>query len=333
MVDLPAEPNAYLREAPLIDGDWIDLYALELAEWGARIREEGIRLDEPEDNHPLAWHRITDPTDGSEIDAAVSRKLWTQTKKQLARFPGRIKMIDQRPYLSFKDHVKWKGRRNKGDLTSGIHTGMVVARWNQWVEEHGGEGAASFAGLKMGKLSSYLDGFRYNVCGNVKELDDEMAQRESLIESLQIRKLGRNGEDKFRPQVEHWRELALDFLREIYTMRKAIESINQRYFDGQQALFPPVAEGFNQLLTSLETAIDFFNEDLAGDAGRVEALLNDAGNGCRKSSPSVDPERLIENAEGAAKGQVAYMVDMAKADALDLLGETRQALELAERHV
>lgn len=332
-MDLPAVPNAYLREAPLIDGDWIDLYALELAEWGARIREEGFRLDEPEDNHPLAWHRITDPTDGSEIDAAVSRKLWTQTKKQLARFPGRIKMIDQRPYLSFKDHVKWKGRRNKGDLTSGIHTGMVVARWNQWVEEHGGEGAASFAGLKMGKLSSYLDGFRYNVCGNVKELDDEMAQRESLIESLQIRKLGRNGEDKFRPQVEHWRELALDFLREIYTMRKAIGSINQRYFDGQGVLFPPVANEFNNMLASLEEVVDIYNEGLVRDVERVERLLNGTGEGRQASPLTIDLAGIIENVEGSASEQVAYTVDMAKADALNLLGETRQALELVDRHV
>ena len=37
--------------------------------------------------------------------------------------------------------------------------------------------------------------------------------------------------------------------------------------------------------------------------------------------------------EGAARKQVAYMVDMAKADALDLLGETRQAWELVDRHI
>ena len=40
---------------------------------------------------------------------------------------------------------------------------------------------------------------------------------------------------------------------------------------------------------------------------------------------------IIENVQGSAKEQVAYMVDMAKADALDLLGETRQAFELVDR--
>ena len=37
--------------------------------------------------------------------------------------------------------------------------------------------------------------------------------------------------------------------------------------------------------------------------------------------------------EGAVREQVGYMVDMAKADALELLGDTRQAWELVHRHV
>ena len=44
-------------------------------------------------------------------------------------------------------------------------------------------------------------------------------------------------------------------------------------------------------------------------------------------------ELAIESVQGFAKEQVAYMVDMAKADALELLGETRQAFELVDRHV
>jgi hypothetical protein len=41
---------------------------------------------------------------------------------------------------------------------------------------------------------------------------------------------------------------------------------------------------------------------------------------------------LIENVQVAAQAQVAYLVDMAKAEALDLLGETRQAFKLVDRH-
>ena len=47
---------------------------------------------------------------------------------------------------------------------------------------------------------------------------------------------------------------------------------------------------------------------------------------------TIDLAALIENVQEAAGAQVAYMVDMAKADALDLLGETRQALEYTGMH-
>ena len=42
---------------------------------------------------------------------------------------------------------------------------------------------------------------------------------------------------------------------------------------------------------------------------------------------TLDLPGLIENLQGAARAQVDYLVDMAKSDALDLLGETRQAWE------
>ena len=57
------------------------------------------------------------------------------------------------------------------------------------------------------------------------------------------------------------------------------------------------------------------------------------GDGQQSSPLTIDLAGLIENVQGAAREQVAYMVDMAKSDALDLLGETRQAYELVDRHV
>ena len=144
----------------------------------------------PADNHPLAWYRITDPADGCEINAAVSSKIWAHTRKHLAGFPGRTKEVDQRIYLNFTDYLKWRRRRNKGDLMAGMRTGITVARWNEWVEARGGEGAASLAGLKVSRLGCYLDGCRYSVSRNSKEMKEEVDQRQSLLESLQVWKPG-----------------------------------------------------------------------------------------------------------------------------------------------
>ena len=128
-------------------------------------------------------------------------------------------------------------------------------------------------------------------------------------------------------------EFALRFLPEIYTLRKAISSINQRYFDGQDVLFPAESEGFDQLVALVEKLIANYNEDLAGSLERVEKLLDDAGDGHRESSLMIHLSGLILNVMGAAKEQVSYLVDMAKADALDLLGETRRASELVDLYV
>ena len=116
-------------------------------------------------------------------------------------------------------------------------------------------------------------------------------------------------------------------------MRRAINSINQRYFDGQQALFPTVIEGFDQLLGLTEKAVDIYNDALAGDIERLEGLSIETGGGQDESPLTIDLAGLIESVQGSIGEQVAYLVDMAKAEALDLLGETHQAFELVDRHV
>ena len=134
-------------------------------------------------------------------------------------------------------------------------------------------------------------------------------------------------------RVDHWKELALSFLPEIYTLRRAINSISQRYFEGQQTLIRTVAEGFDQLLTLLEKLVGIYNEALAEDIERLERMISETGDRQDESPPTINLAGLLENAQGSAKEQVSYMVDMAKAEALDLLGEPRQAFELVDRYV
>ena len=119
----------------------------------------------------------------------------------------------------------------------------------------------------------------------------------------------------------------------IGSLRGAIDSINQRYFDGQQILFSDSEEGLDQLLALVEKTVDIYNDALADDMERLERLLYETGDGQDESPLSIDQTGLFEAVREAVVDQVAYMVDMAKADALDLLGETRLELELVDRHV
>jgi len=71
---------------------------------------------------------------------------------------------------------------------------------------------------------------------------------------------------------------------------------------------------------------------LARDIERLERLFNETGDGQDESQLTIDLAGLVEAVQRVAKEQVANLVDMAKAEALDLLGETRQAFKLVDRH-
>ena len=161
-----------------------------------------------------------------------------------------------------------------------------------------------------------------------------MSRRESLLESVKVWEPDSSNDERFRQRVEHWKISALGFLPEIYILSRAINSISQRYFEGQDPLFSEVSDGFGQLLALVEKLVNIYNEALAGDIERSERLLMETGDWGQDESPlTIDLAGLVETVQGSAREQVAYLVDMAKADALDLLGETRQAFELVERHV
>ncbi len=138
---------------------------------------------------------------------------------------------------------------------------------------------ASLAGVKVGKLGCYLDRYSYRGCQDAKELAEESTRRRSLLESLQVENLGTGGDGGLRQRVEQWKESTLRFLAEIYTLRRAIDSIKQRYFEGQETLFPEVAEGFDQLLASSEKIVAIYNQALADDIERLECLSAETGNG------------------------------------------------------
>ena len=112
--------------------------------------EKGYLLEEPEDQHPLAWQRVIDPESGSAADGMATLKLWQQTKKHISAFPGRTKKIEGRQYLNFADYLKWRGRHAKGDRKSRIDRGLVVADWNEWVEQHGARVWHPWRKLKWG---------------------------------------------------------------------------------------------------------------------------------------------------------------------------------------
>jgi hypothetical protein len=162
--------------------------------------------------------------------------------------------------------------------------------------------------------------FRFELVMKINVTAKELLDREELISALfasQLAMLLSESGGKRRPDESHLRRLELchrlSLLRvdELLASREARTTVEARYLDGHAALFPELAARFeNQLRTSQEVA-----------ASAVRAAQLDGV----EPGPPKDPVAFNKRAGEL----VADVVEPAKAEALDKLGEGRQALDIA----
>ena len=107
-----------------------------------------------------------------------------------------------------------------------------------------------------------------------------------------------------------WRELAKNFLIEICSLDDAVAFVSKHYFDGRQILFPDYADCLEKLLGETSQLVEMFN-DLCEEQGDQSYLI--------------DLEKTRNDAGKISNGQVVKMVDMAKAEALESLGEDKNS--------
>ena len=83
----------------------------------------------------------------------------------------------------------------------------------------------------------------------------------------------------------------------------------------------------------IERLVDLYNRDLAEGLDRLMTLLR-KGDSQKSVDPfNLDPSTLDGLTAKAAKHEAAYLVDMARVEALDTMGEKEKALAILDRHV
>ena len=121
-----------------------------------------------------------------------------------------------------------------------------------------------------------------------------------------------------KEQIGGWKLALNTYLVELYATQQAITSISKVYFDGRQILFPDMVKVLAESIKDTEDIVGSFNGFFADTV---------------ELSGRIDLEALRQSASKEATQQLAYIVDMAKADALDAVGEYRAALEMVERYL
>ena len=162
-----------------------------------------------------------------------------------------------------------------------------------------------------------LDGLRV-------EQDDSTKEKERQVE-----------------RVMRWKAMAESFLSELYSARHAIRAISERYFDGCKVLFTGAYEQLKDTIGTMEGMVEIFNDGPARELEHYEGSVMAEGSQVDEGEAEesvrcgyqVELEELKAESKQQASGLATYLVDMAKAEALDFMGDNRAAVELVERHI
>lgn len=186
---------------------------------------------------------------------------------------------------------------------------MVTASWNQWVQEQGGNKTATPKNMAVKELKSSLNEFDYYIC--YVGTEEPLGRRKRILEDARywLSKAENNEQS-----VKDWKAVLEIHLSELYAYQKAIISISKSYFESQPILFQDLANDLAEIITDTEELVNSFNEifaDLFQLSNRID----------------------LETVRQRAKHRTSYTVDMAKAEALDSLGEREEGIKLVERYV
>lgn len=334
---LETVPMDFLRQVPLVDGEWMDAYVIELAEWGAILMKRGYSFKSVDDNSPYAVDRIGKVVDGNfvDADAGVLESTRKAARASLARYPGRRKEFEGRRYISFSDYSAWKRRSVKGKLEANLSHGLLARSWNRWVEEGG-----VLAGVKAGLIECFTQDYAFAVFPDV-QVEKRIKDRNRLLAGLRAHSLHdmENNEDghfmrlhsyekkTYRARVREWKELARAFLEEIYVLQLLTDTLSQRYFEGHSVLFPDVQERLDALIQGWEDLVDWYNDSIASEIEEHVRSLD---------TPSpfwLDAGLVKEQAQDKLPERMTYLVDQARAETLRSLGDHDLASDIMEKHL
>ncbi len=304
-VYLETVPIPFLQFVTMVEGEWLDRHALVLAEAGTLLTDKGYQPQETNDHHPLAWPRFLDGS-SNEIDRKEIHGLCKRADRHLKKFPGRTKEIDGRFYIHFEDYGSWPGRRVKGELQSNVSRGFITNSWNTWVDSKSGK--LKLAGVPVDRLQCYVEEHDYTVCP--RGVDGPLKQRDSLLNMM-----GQVGGQNTTRESTFCKTMAEMLLTNLYAFQQAVSTIRQRYFDGEEILFSDSVKSLADLTKYTEDLITEFNDNVA------------------EKPEKINMEALRQGADKVIVARVSYFVDMAKAEALDAVGEHQAATELVERHL
>jgi hypothetical protein len=136
----------------------------------------------------------------------------------------------------------------------------------------------------------------------------------------------------FRELVAAWCGQAETLLQEWGQFSATCRLVERRYFAGHPVLYPDVAQTLENLREVVAGLVNLVNEHYVADWQRSTRFREQPTDASDLFRPKpLDVVGIVETADGSAIAR--YLVDVAKAEALEKLGERAKAEAILEPHL
>jgi hypothetical protein len=304
-VDLGTTPVTVLRNAPLIDGQWVDKTAIELAEFGRLLRARRMKIEPGEVSYFATVRASAEDTKIAAMRAEVAARL--------ARFPGRTNQIGGRCYLHLDDYRAWPERKAGGSLP--ITRGVITWAWNHLLRKLSTGAGAKIAGVSLEMLGE-------NPSGGATHRQLDLPLNVKFMKEY----LGLPG------GLEIAASLISTLLIKTRAMAIASERLSRRHLQGRKILFKTSFTQLESLAEEARSFADIYNEIAETMYKQVPETVADAAvsfEGWRRFR-KIDFSKVEKAAQRKASGTVSEVVGTSKAHMLSRFGERDKTLKVYE---
>ena len=245
---LPSSPFPFLRHAPVIDNQWVDQNAVELAEFGCLLLQDGFELQERFEISDLGPHPLASCAfwPGDNDEGKDSKVLRDKVVENLSKFPGRAISIEGRPFLNLSDYLAWPDARAAREIK--IEEGFSVASLNAWVEKKQATGEAKLAGIDLEPVFFSVSESSFVTCSNDEEAFEKQLERLELLEML-----SRRGVDQ--SALKRLQESLRSYARSVLRVKIVVKYIEDRSSRHRTCSAPcsayPAGDGNGAILCSM----------------------------------------------------------------------------------
>ena len=336
VVSLPALPIPFLRNAPLIEGRWIDATVLELAEFGAVLEDRGWTPRPTDDSHPLAFQDFVQ-ADAEGESSPIDDASWLDARQaatdRVRSYRGVRRAFQGRDYVNLAPYRKWRSRTLGARLGASLEDGFVVCSWNHFTTNRGFNIASG--GFCVGPIKPLgdLDMWSVHDCETARILQTARTRLFANHRSVAL-----DGENATAEEARiRWRDRAEDAIVMIEGLAAAIQGIQAADFRSAEIVHTTSAEVLVGLRSRLRSIVRLFS-GLWENGDPLQAYFDDRS--CPQDrataySPQVRGYlKRIEKSIAQSGESLAHEITLeARRDALLAVDECEAANRLADQQL